>query len=178
MKFYLKLVLLALAISASQVNAEPLQLTYGVNEVDINADGTADLIIRSRWENMNAHSFDRYLIMVQLEDEHLPERFYEVPLGDSSHYEFTNDEGADCHSTAYKFSLNKGRVLEVVRYSRVIGGSMVEPQPVTVTHYTLAYGPNENGGEFYSGTPLYYLKQVKQYETKKLYCDVRDLLDG
>jgi len=176
------LLLLPIVVGAST----PLTLNYGVNTVDINADGLEDYIIRSRWENMNAHSFDRYFIMIQLEDEHRPERFYEVPLGDGHRYEIRTEEGLGClyessngrsHLADYQWHLDGAGWLKVTHYQRPYGETYGSSLPLTMTHYQLVYGPDENEGWAYPGIPLYYLKQVGQRTTEQAYCNVWEYIE-
>lgn len=117
--------------------AAPLEVHYGVNEVDINGDGVKDMIVRSRWENGNAHSFDRYLVMVRLSGKDYPQGVYEVPKGTEWDYKFMTSEGADCLRTGYRFELEQN-MLVVTQYS-LDGGkqSFCEAQRMAVTTYKL-----------------------------------------
>lgn len=164
----------ALLLGASQLaQAEVLKLEYGVNNVDINADGLEDIIVKSRWENGNAHSFDRYLILAQLKGKHNLNGFYEIPLGDSANYSFTTSEGADCILTDYKFAKNESGFLEVTKYARNFGESYASDEHVTVTNYIFADSIKDE--EFSIGFPILYLKKMSEAVTDKKYCNVRDL---
>jgi hypothetical protein len=90
--------------------AQPLTLNYGVNNVDINADGVNDMIVRTRWENMNAHSFDRYLITITLDGlEYSGAKIYEVPLDESYDYTKTYCEAAMMITTYYRLTPTGGQ---------------------------------------------------------------------
>lgn len=150
-------------------HAQPLRLEYGVNKVDINADGVDDMIVRTRWENMNAHSFDRYLIAVTLDGpEYSGAKVYEVPLGDNSDYRIQTNEGADCLRVGFVFRLDGKGMLEVVKYRLEAGvETYCEPARMTTTTYRLR--PNPDGG---FGIPYFYLKQVRTTTSSKKYDDV------
>jgi hypothetical protein len=163
------------------VFAVPLALHYGANNVDINGDGVPDLIMKTRWENYNAHSFDHYMIGIRLKkDETYDRDFYEVPLGDNYNYDFRSAESADCANkdivahVAYKFELDKKGWLQVTKYERMGWDDHTEDYPVKVTIYHLTDTVKE-----YDVTPVglapFYLKAVKTSMAKKKYCDVWDL---
>lgn len=156
--------------------AGPLALNYGPNVVDINADDAPDLIIRTRWENFNAHSFDRYLVMVRLNGPDYPHALYEVAKDDQGpDYTFHTTEGADCTRTAYTFSLDSKGMLTVTRYMLEAGkNTYCEPSPLTVTTYHLTDSVKEQGMPLPGLTP-YYLKKVKETVTQKRYADVSGL---
>jgi hypothetical protein len=155
--------------------AEELKLEYGVNTLDINADGLDDVIVKSRWENGNAHSFDRYLIMAQLKGEHNLNGFYEIPLGDRVSYSFTTSEGADCILTDYKFAKNKSGFLEVTKYARNHSESYASDEYVIITSYVFADSIKDE--DFSVGFPILYLKKTNETVTDKKYCNVRDLMN-
>ena len=156
--------------------AQPLKLDYGVNKVDINADGVNDMIVRTRWENMNAHSFDRYLMSVYL-PEH-PERYFEVSLGmDGADYRFHTTEGADCLVVGYNFYLRKGQPLEVVEYSRDAGiHHYCELQSVTVRRYKVSDGVNGEGMPMF-GVPYFFLKKISEHRLLRKYESVEGFLN-
>ena len=166
----------ALLLGFSQLaQAEELKLEYGVNTIDINADGLDDIIVKSRWENGNAHSFDRYLILAQLKGEHNLDGFYEIPLGDRSSYIFTTSEGADCILTDYKFAKNESGLLEVTKYARNFGKNYASDEHVTVTNYIFADSIKDE--DFSIGFPILYLKKMSEDITDKKYCNVRGLMN-
>jgi hypothetical protein len=166
----------ALLLGVSQLaQAEELKLEYGVNNVDINADGLDDAIVKSRWENGNAHSFDRYLILAQLKGEHNLHGFYEIPLGDRVNYSFTTSEGADCILTDYKFAKKKSGLLEVTKYTRNHGENYASDEHVTITTYVFADSIKDE--DFSIGFPVFYLKETNETVTDKKYCNVRDLMN-
>ena len=171
---WLAVLLISLAVGTAV--AAPLDLHYGVNEVDINGDGVKDMIVKVRWENFNAHSFDRYLVMVRLEGEDYPQGVYEVPKGRNYDYVFRTEEAADCQIAAYNFTLNRHDMLEVTAFVKARWQeTFCEPQPVTITTYRLTDGVKEDGMAAW-GTPPYYLKEVRSAKTTRKYEDVSSLL--
>jgi hypothetical protein len=170
------LLMFLLPVSAFAV---PLELHYGANSVDINGDGVPDLIVKTRWENMNAHSFDKYLVAIHLKDKFYDREYYEVPLGDTFDYSFANFESADClnkdiiSQIDYKFELDKGW-LKVTRYERIGWDDHSDVYPVKIMTYRLTDSGKE--GERGVGDPLFYLKLVDTQMARKKYCDVKDLM--
>lgn len=163
---------------AAKPPSKPLDIAYGANSMDINADGIPDLIVRARWENWNAHSFDRYFIMVRLKDEqYYPNEYYEVAMGDNgADYQFHTTEGADCLVVGYTFSLDAKGMLVVKRYMRDPGVEQYcEPRHVTITTYRLTDSLKEQGLGLPGLTP-YYLKSVHKYRTWRKYEDVKELM--
>lgn len=164
---------------------------YGVNEVDINGDGVKDMIVKVRWDNMNAHSFDKYLVAVRVTTDDEGEKgLIEVPLGELYTYQFMASETADCADdsayepnqiTSYKFELDKRGWLRVTEYNRSTPEGFFDQEHRTslaeVTTYKLVDSfKGENGGE--PGMPHFYLKKAKTKLTKKKYCDMRDAINA
>jgi hypothetical protein len=147
---------------------EPLQLKYGVNTPDLNADGIADLIVRTRWETMNAHAFDRYMVALTLPATATPDiHIYEVPLGTDAQRRIQTNAGAECLRTGYVFALNAEAMLEVTEYRLKPGETTYcEPTPLTTTTYRLT----ASGGDV--GLPYFYLRQVKVSTSREQYTDV------
>jgi hypothetical protein len=170
--------------------AAPLDIHYGVNEVDINGDGVKDLIVRVRWDNMNAHSFDKYMIALRLDKEDLGEPVsYDVPIGKTAPYNhplMMTEEGMDCvtkddraiHS-GYVFSLNDKGYLEVKEFNR-IWKEPADAYPVEVTTYRLTDASTDSRIDeeigVLPGDPSWYLKEVKKVRLKRKVCDVRELM--
>lgn len=153
-------------LHSSSAFAGNLDLHYGVNHIDINADGVMDVILKVRWENGNAHSFDKYMVALSYGNV-----FLEVPLGDSAKYEFRNEEGADCIVEDYSFRKDDKGWLVVTEYRREFGKSYMDFQKVEITTYKLVEETDP-----IPGFPLYFLKPALKQVTKKKYCDVRELM--
>ena len=178
MKWIVALLMGWLGTAIAPVWAEVLDLKYGVNEVDINGDGVKDMIVRVRWDNLNAHSFDKYLVMIRLDGEDYRRGVYEVPKGRDYDYAFRTGEGADCDLAAYKFELDKHHLLKVTQYSKFMTTeSFCDATPVTIKTYLLTDGVKEDGMASW-GTPPFYLKEIKKVTTKRLYEDAHMAMDG
>lgn len=163
--------------------SEELNLKYGANHVDINADNVKDLITKVRWYNLNAHSFDKYLIAIRLGDGYDPHKIYEVPLGNSYDYSITTSEGAGCsvesenglsYITYYKFSKDENGWLNLTKFKRPLGGGYGDKQPVTVTKYKLTDIVAEND-MILPGDAPFYLKKIDESTTREKYCNVEVL---
>jgi hypothetical protein len=154
------------------VYAAPLSLDYGANTLDINADGHDDLMVRSRWENGNAFSFDRYLVMIR--DGAV---WQEVPFGDRYDYNFRTAESMDCVTaddmafrTLYTFELNKTGWLEVTRYTRE-KERKTNRYNVKQTHFKLI-----ERAEQVPGLTRYAFEQTTSTLMPQLVCDVREVM--
>ena len=149
-----------------------LKIHYGANQIDINADGLQDVILKTYWDNGNAHSFDRYMIALNNGGS-----FLEIPLGNDAKYSISTSEGASCSSADisyladYSFRLDEKGWLELTKFRRGAGEHYGDPQSVTVTTYKLVKNPCP-----LPGFPLSFLKPVKKYVTREKYCDVRELM--
>lgn len=167
----MKLIWCALTVAlAGAVQAAPLEVAYGPNRVDINADGVPDLIVRTRWDVVSAHSADMYLIAVA----HQPDGYDVVGTETDNTTMLATSEGADCVLSGYVFRLNSKKMLEVDYYKREMGESYSDSRPVTVTTYQLANREQVDLGGI--GLTPYYLKKVHERVTKERYCDVRELM--
>lgn len=185
------LFLLVFGLCGGAVWAEtPLDIHYGANEVDINGDGVKDLIVRYRWDNMNAHSFDRYLVTLRLKSEYGFEEPvpYDVPLGKRGydHSIMMAAEGMDCVTAddralhnGFTFALDKKGRLVVRMYDR-IWKKPADKYPVEVTTYRLTEGGvDERVDEeigILPGDPVWYLKEVGKRRLVRWACDVREVM--
>lgn len=156
--------------------AQPLRLEYGVNKVDINADGVDDMIVRTRWDVESAHSADKYMLAIAYggNKDYLPKGYYDVGFEQDNAKVFWTSEGADCVLSGYVFRLNAKKLLEMDYYHRDFGESYADSQPVTVTTYRLA--EREDAALRGMGLTPYYLRKVGEHRTSKKYCDVRGLM--
>jgi hypothetical protein len=139
--------------------------------LDLNADGAQDMILRTRWENGNAHSFDRYVIAIVQTNPNGRQIVHEVPLGAASQYRIQTNEGADCLRTGYVFRFNAARRLEVVEYRLADAvETYCEATAMTTTLYRLAHADGE------VGLPPFYLKQIQQTTSAQAYADVSSFI--
>lgn len=164
----------------------PLDIKYGANEIDLNNDGVKDLIVRVRWDNLNAHSFDKYLVALRLGKESGEEPvLYDVPIGKSAGYDhplLMTEEAADCATKddktihlGYMFSLDKRGYLQITEFNR-IEKEPADNYPVEVTTYRLTHAGVDKEIGVLPGDPIWYLKEVKEVRAQRRVCDVRELM--
>ncbi|MDD9911559.1 MAG: hypothetical protein OXR68_01420 [Alphaproteobacteria bacterium] len=149
---------------------------YGANFVDINADGKDDLIVKTRWENTNAHSYDKYTFAIRenkKDDDGLEQSiFYEVFLDEEGNG-LTTSEGADCMLVGYQFKTKDG-VLEFTKYERPLGEGYIDKQPVTKTKYSLVSTVAKQGA-VYPGDPLWFFEKESELVTDSKHCSVHEV---
>lgn len=150
---------------------QEIQIGYGVNQVDLNRDGQPDLVIRTRWDNGNAHSFDRYLVALVQPDLLADQRMtYEVPLGKLANYRIQTDEGAECQRKAYLFQFNKHQKFELIELKLAPGKTIYcEPTVLTTTTFQLTESACD------AGLPPFFLQLVKAVKSRQIYHDVREI---
>jgi len=152
--------------------ADNLNLKYGANLIDLNADGLQDIVLKMYWDNSNAHSSDTYMIALNAGGT-----FLEIPLGDDAKYSITTTEGASClgqdisYLRDFSFRKNETGWLEVTEFRRGFGKSYGDSQSVTITTYKLVKNPDP-----LPGFAVSFLKPIKKYVTREKYCDVRELM--
>lgn len=175
-KFFISLVMFYKAVLFSlftfplNVFAEVIHISYGANLIDIDNDGRNDLIVRTRGETLNAHSFDRYIISYQNDKD----VFYEVALEDTFRYEFVTHEGADCKLRYYMFEKDE-QGLKLTQLEREFGESYADTKPVTVTTYRFV-NLFKKPDLLSVGIPPYFLKKQSTYTTETQHCDVKSLM--
>jgi hypothetical protein len=172
-KIFLGFVILIAAAEAAHAEEPTPKRTsvispeYGLTLLDLNADGEQDIILRTRWENGNAHSFDRYtlaIVQTSTAGQHIT---HEVPLAESSQSRIQTNEGAECLRTGYVFRLNNERRLEVVEYRLTEGvQTYCEATLMTTTLYRLEHTEGE------VGLPPFYLRQIEQKRSSERFTDV------
>lgn len=150
-----------------------LNLQYGANHIDLNSDGKKDVILKTYWDNGNAHSFTSYTIALNF-----GKVFYEIPLGTSSRYSISTSEGAGCGGSIsylrdFSFRLSEQGGLEIIEFRRKMktNDTYGTSRKITITHYKLV-----DDRENIPGFPSDFLKPVKKYITRSKYCDVRELM--
>jgi hypothetical protein len=162
---------------ASTGQATDLVLLYGTTEVDVNADGLNDMIVKTRWHNGNAHDFDIYKVALQTKDEQGHIEYQEVPLGPTFPYLFATTEGSDCVTdddrafhTAYTFKLDAKGMLNVEKYQRR-WKHPAPAYPIEVTTYRLTGSEGDTVGV----APV-YLKKISTQKRPGQFCDIRDAM--
>ena len=157
---------LAVVLGArAQAGPEPIALRVGPNDVDLDGDGTADVVVKARWENGNSHSFWNYVfyrrgteegwdvVPVDFEDKKLPR------IGLNSH------EGADCAVSDVRLVRTGDQAVELVVAERDMGSSYADKRSVTFTWFGLrrADVPGEVRLRF---------AKLRERASKTTYCDV------
>lgn len=150
------LILLACYIGVLQnAYSKELILNYGANLVDINNDGESDLIVKSRVENNNAHSYDKFDLLVKQHN-----KYYFVTSNGMK-----TIEGADAVLQSYKFSDDNG--FKVTEYSRDMGDSYYSKENVLKKEYIFEYNKNA-----LPGFNPFALKLISKEKLDKKYQDV------
>lgn len=156
-------------VTAVATSAVAMQLNYGANSLDLNADGQTDLIVRTRWDNNNAHSYDRYTVAIQNKQG----VFVEVAVNGLKDG-LSTFEAADCETkddaswhTYLSFELDVYGKIVLKRYSNAMMGG--KASDVTLDRYVLR---EDRTGEV--GTANYAL--IKETSEKlSAVCDVREI---
>jgi len=174
------IVVTVLLLGTSQLaQAEELELKYGVNTIDINADGLDDVIVKSRWENGNAHSFDRFYTV--LASKWMKGQLYEVPVGktgyDAPHF-FETRENVSCHSSelahTVKIVFEKQASGEVVAKKFFLeNGRYSEERSAFMKIYHLTNTIEEFGIGGNIGAGLHFWKKGDVINLEGKYCDVK-----
>ncbi|MFZ5637739.1 MAG: carbapenem self-resistance protein CarG family protein [Pseudomonadota bacterium] len=150
--------------------AQPLPLLNGLNRVDLDGNGRADLVVIARRENGNAHGFD--VVTFHIEDGEL----LQVPLFDG------NDEaqfatvggGADCLLHDLRLLPGAaGEPVALIRADRTFGESYADAAEVTFTWYALR---RNSDGEI--GRPAWWFERVRRTKADKPHCDVGEAFDA
>jgi len=155
--------------------AQPLALRNGLNRVDLDGDGRADLVVIARRENGNAHGFD--VATFYIDGEHLQQ----IPLFDG------NDEaqfatiggGADCLLHDLRLLPGAaGEAVRLIRADRALGESYADAAEITFRWYTLRRNVADQDGVLEIGRPTYWFELVRTTRAARAYCDVRDAFEA
>lgn len=146
---------------------EPVELKLGPNAVDLDGDGTQDLIVKARRENFNAHSSTHYAFY-----RNAPSGAWEiVPIElsptDALQLDVSTTEGADCILRDVRLHRAKDGRIELVVATREFGESYADSKPVTLAWFSLVRNDEE-----LPGRPPVYFAKVGERTTVKPYCDV------
>jgi hypothetical protein len=147
--------------------ADIIDLKPGPNELDLDADGTPDLVVRARRENFNAHGSTHYRFY-----RHAPSGEWEIVAIEPSpraplELDVATTEGADCVVKDVRLQRAKdGRVVLIVAV-REFGDSYADTRPVTASWYEL----RRNAEELPGWTPVYFAR-TREKRTAEPYCDV------
>lgn len=154
--------LILLVMPKGGLSAEPLNINYGANFIDLNGDGFKDLITKVYVENGNSHSFDRYQIAVNKN-----EIYQAVSLENDSSYKLDTVVGADCKRKDFLFYLKDNNLI-IIKASIPDGETtFCEEKEALFETFKLIYNK-----DFITGFPEYYLKLQSQKHSENLYQDI------
>ena len=152
-----------------------IKLVNGPNQVDLNGDGTKDLIFFAWRENYNAHGYSVFMFYIHYPNEKHPEKqWHLVPFFDETGAPNKNaiatHQGADCflqdirvlHSTSQKQT-----PVIVIIGKREFGQSYGDTTSVTFVVCELKHNKEGMPGE-----PAFYFEPKSTIKGKKKYCDI------
>ena len=149
-----------------------VRLTSGTNSVDLDGDGTSDLVVRAWVDISNAHSYDMLTFYV-----HNPEDTVNglnlIVFADSHSASrsdaFRTTRGADCALSDLRLLKPRAGPAVVVIGRRDLGASYADSLPVSFTVYRLHH--HHDG---VPGTPPYLFVAERTFQSPNRYCDVND----
>jgi hypothetical protein len=152
-------------------------LHNGLNAVDVNSDGRADMIVVARRENYNAHGFEFatiYIWAAATKDGDAALQIVPVrPAPEGEHDDIVNlrsGGGADALLTDFRLFLDPAHhIAVVVTANRRFGESFADVQPVDFEFFKLTRNEEE-----VPGLPVLYFKSYKKSTSKKPHQDVNE----
>ena len=156
MRLFYMLILCLFTLDAQAEKIEYIPIMYGSNDVHINEDLSKDMIVKFRVNLENAHSYDKYILLLKNENS-----YSEILISNK----LETIEGADCMLSDYRFYFDKE--FYIVEYKRNVG----------LSYYSKEY--------VYKNTYKLKLNDLDQYElildsSTKLpgkHCDIKNLID-
>lgn len=157
----------------------------GMNRIDLDGDGHADVVINARRENSNAHGFDHlsFYLTSSVAADDAPGRAGQVAWslvpffdkrGDRERAALDTIEGADCllRDVAVIAPPHAPHAaVSVVVAERDMGDSFADSRPVTFSVYRIAHNEADD-----IGFPGIYFQLTDQFRSQHAYCDVHDAL--
>jgi len=154
---------------------EVITLMNGLNQVDMNGDGTKDMIFVAWRGNYNAHGYSLFTFYVDFPNEQQPEKHWHVvPFPDEKSLPLkeaiSTVEGADCvlqDIRVLRSTSQKNAPVIIIIGQREFGESYADETSVKFTVLELKH--NEEGNP---GDPPFQFEQKRIIEGKKTYCDI------
>ena len=161
-------------------NFKVIGLKNGPNTVDINGDGSDDLIFIAWRENYNAHGFDIFTFYIKFTSDINPkESWHLVPFFNSKgvpdKLSLTTAMGADCMLSdvrVVRSGSDRKAPVAVVIGVRELGNSYADDASVQFLVYELKSNKDEIPGE-----PPFYFEHVKTIQAKRKYCDINEAFE-
>jgi hypothetical protein len=155
----------------SRAAVQVVHVPYGINKVQLTADGVRGMLVRAQRDNGNAHGFDVLSIYALASSKENPEAdLLAVPAWGADGKEraqLITSGGADCKLNDFRFLLEPGKDLQLITAEREYGSSFVDDEFVTFTYFRL-----ERNETVEMGRPRYYFQSLKTAKSAKKYCDV------
>jgi hypothetical protein len=176
---------MAVACRGPFVAAEPLprfdpkhivRLNNGLNWIDLDGDGTRDLVLKAHYRNHNAHSFDTFTFIRAPgggKTEYRADTEWEtVPIEDSdgalAALHVSTSQGADCRLRDIRLivSPDPRRVYLIIGH-RKLKDSYYERQAVQFAVYQFVHEPDG-----IPGVPEWAFREIGKIDAVRQYCDV------
>ena len=185
---YLAALLLSLRVLSPALHAAPaldpdlrmVMLHNGLNPIDVDSDGHADIVVVANRENYNAHGFEATSIYIwAAATKHEPERLQIVEVQPAPRKEHDGPDevlvlksggGADGLLTDFRLFVDAvHHTAVIIIANREFGASFYDSQPVEFEYFKLTR--NEEGEV---GLPVLYFKSYKKSVSKGAHRDVNE----
>jgi carbapenem resistance CarG-like protein len=150
-----------------------VELSNGPNYIDLNGDGIDDLIFVGRYQNHNAHSYDRFTVYVLYSDKYLPRKWYLVPFfnekGVPREDSLATSEGADCMLRDIRLLTPRSQrvaPVTIILGARDLRESYLESEKVRFVVYRL-----KKDIEVW---PPFYFQVERTIQGKAMHCDINE----
>ena len=190
LRLAVSLALLPLATLAAQQPATPrpdaraafagfeaVPLTSGANRIDLDGDGTPDVVFKAWRDNANAHGFE--VITFYLADPDSAGHWLVVPLFDSTggreQDAYRTFGGADCDLEdllVVRSRTDARAPAQLVSGTREFGESFADSMPVSFVVYQFVADRSQ-----IPGRPPYYFRAVRTIRGRGRYCDIHDAFE-
>jgi len=144
--------------------AGSLRIKNGLDNIDIDGDGTKDIVMNGYRGNITAHDFNVYSFYI-----YLNKILNIVAISDSDDvsmekYNIVTHKGADCILKDIRLFKNKGeKAYHLVIAEREFGETYVDEKKVTFSFYKLDYDDDDT---------RFVFRKYGEVKSKNNYCDV------